>query len=77
VHLLTHFFADLLDRGAERGRVEPERAEIWDGTASSAVAAFEFVKVRLIGTKPNLGEKWKVALDLSRRIKAPANFMSS
>jgi general stress protein 26 len=45
-------------------RVEPERAEMWDGPASSAVAAFEFAKAHLTGTKPNLGENRKVAVDL-------------
>jgi len=45
-------------------RVQPERAEMWDGPASSAVAAFEFAKARLTGMKPNLGENRKVAVDL-------------
>ena len=37
-------------------RVNPLTAELWDGPASKAVAAFEFVKSRLIGGEPNLGE---------------------
>lgn len=37
-------------------RVEPMTAELWDGPASGAVAAFEFVKATLTGAKPNLGE---------------------
>jgi len=45
-------------------KVEPERAEMWDGPASSAVAAFEFAKARLTGTKPNLGENRKVAVEI-------------
>jgi general stress protein 26 len=45
-------------------RVELGRAEMWDGPASSAVAAFEFAKARLTGTKPNLGEKRKVSVEL-------------
>lgn len=45
-------------------RVEPHRAEMWDGPASSAVAAFEFAKARVTGKKPNLGEKRKVTVDL-------------
>jgi general stress protein 26 len=45
-------------------RIEPERAEMWDGPASSAVAAFEFARARLIGTKPNLGEKRKVTVEI-------------
>jgi general stress protein 26 len=45
-------------------RVTPLTAELWDGPASRAVAAFEFVKARLTGEKPNLGEKRKVTIDL-------------
>jgi general stress protein 26 len=45
-------------------RVEPERAEMWDGPASSAVAAFEFAKARLTGTKPDLGENRKVTVEI-------------
>jgi general stress protein 26 len=45
-------------------KVEPERAEMWDGPASSAVAAFEFAKARLTGTNPNLGEKRKVTVEI-------------
>lgn len=44
-------------------RVTPHRAEMWDGPASSAVAAFEFGKARVTGKKPNLGEKRKVTVD--------------
>ena len=46
-------------------RVEPERAEMWDGPASSAVAAYEFAKARLTGTKPNLGENRKVTVEIN------------
>jgi general stress protein 26 len=45
-------------------RVTPLTAELWDGPASKAVAAFEFVKVRLTGGEPNLGECRKVIVDL-------------
>ena len=45
-------------------RVMPITAELWDGPASSAVAAFEFVKARLTGDKPNLGENRKLTVDL-------------
>jgi general stress protein 26 len=45
-------------------RVELTRAEMWDGPASSAVAAFEFTKARLTATKPNLGEKRKISVEL-------------
>jgi general stress protein 26 len=44
--------------------VTPLTAELWDGPASKAVAAFEFAKARLIGGKPNLGENRKVTVDL-------------
>ena len=46
-------------------RFEPHRAEIWDGPASSAVAAFEFAKARLTGEKPDLGENRKSTVDMS------------
>jgi general stress protein 26 len=45
-------------------RVEPSRAELWDGPASKAVAMYEFAKARLTGEKPNLGENRKVTVDL-------------
>ena len=45
-------------------RVEPQRAELWDGPASSAVAIFELVKARLTGEKPNLGENRKVTIEI-------------
>ena len=45
-------------------RVTPLTAELWDGPASKAVAAFEFVKARLTGGEPNLGEYRKVTVDL-------------
>jgi general stress protein 26 len=45
-------------------RVTPLTAELWDGPASKAVAVFEFVKARLTGEKPNLGENRKVTVDL-------------
>ena len=45
-------------------RVEPQTAELWDGPASAAVAAFEFAKARLTGEKPNLGENRKVVVGM-------------
>ena len=45
-------------------RVQPLTAELWDGQASKAVAAFEFAKARLTGTKPNLGENRKVTVQM-------------
>jgi general stress protein 26 len=49
-------------------RVTPLTAELWDGPANNAVGAFEFVKARLFGGKPNLGENRKVTVDLSKRL---------
>ncbi len=40
-------------------RVDPAIAELWDGPASAAAAAFEFAKARVTGEKPNLGESRK------------------
>jgi general stress protein 26 len=45
-------------------RIEPSRAELWDGPKWQAVAMFEFAKARLTGEKPNLGENRKVTVDL-------------
>jgi general stress protein 26 len=45
-------------------RFQPSRAEMWDGPASQAKAAYEFSKARLTGEKPNVGEKRKMTLDL-------------
>ena len=43
-------------------RVEPETAELWDGPSNWALAAFEFVKAKLTGTEPNLGENRKITV---------------
>jgi general stress protein 26 len=43
-------------------RVTPITAELWDGPASKAAAAFEFVKARLTGAPPKLGENRKVTV---------------
>jgi hypothetical protein len=45
-------------------RVEPTTAELWDGPSNSAIAAFEFAKARLTGTKPNLGENRKISVPM-------------
>jgi general stress protein 26 len=45
-------------------RLEPLVAELWDGPASKAVAAYEFAKARLTGEKPNLGENRKVTVKM-------------
>lgn len=41
-------------------RVTPLTAELWDGPSSKALAAFEFLKARVSGEPPNLGENRKV-----------------
>jgi general stress protein 26 len=45
-------------------RLDPARAELWDGPASSAVARYEFIKARLTGEPPDLGENRKIAVDM-------------
>jgi general stress protein 26 len=45
-------------------RVSPLTAELWDGPASKAVAVFEFVRARLTGAKPDLGENRKVTIPM-------------
>jgi len=40
-------------------KIEPVKAELWDGPSSSLVAAFEFAKARMTGEKPFLGENRK------------------
>jgi general stress protein 26 len=45
-------------------RLDPAMAELWDGPASSVVAAFEFAKARLTGEKPNLGENRKTTVTM-------------
>jgi len=45
-------------------RVVPATAELWDGPASSAVAAYEFAKARLTGAKPKLGENRKLTVEM-------------
>ena len=49
--------------GLASGLIE-YRPELWDGPASSLVAAFEFAKAKLTGAKPNLGENRKVTVPL-------------
>ncbi len=45
-------------------RVTPVTAELWDGPSSKAVAAFEFLKARVTGEPPNLGENRKVTVPM-------------
>ena len=44
--------------------IEPLTAELWDGPASAAIAAFEFTKARLTGEEPKLGENRKVTVEM-------------
>ena len=44
--------------------VMPLTAELWDDPSSKTATAFEFIKSKLTGTKPNLGENRKVTVDL-------------
>jgi general stress protein 26 len=46
--------------------IEPLTAELWDGPASAAIAAFEFTKARLTGEEPKLGENRKVTVGMER-----------
>lgn len=41
--------------------------EIWDGPAFRAVELFEFLKYRLTGQEPNLGENRKVTVQFGNR----------
>src|SRR5438477_3600790 len=43
-------------------RVRLLTAELWDGPASKAVAAYEFAKAKLSGEKPNVGENRTVSV---------------
>ena len=45
-------------------RIEPLTAELWDGPASTAVAVIEFVKAKLTGAEPALGENRKVTVEM-------------
>jgi general stress protein 26 len=45
-------------------RLNPKIADLWDGPASSAVAAFEMSEARRTGKKPDLGENRKVSIDM-------------
>jgi hypothetical protein len=45
-------------------RIEPFTAELWDGPASPAVAAFEFAKERFTGKEPKLGKNRKVTVKM-------------
>ena len=52
------------DRNARVLRLDPQRAELWDGPASSVVAIYEFAKAKMTGESPDLGENRKVTIDL-------------
>lgn len=52
------------DRNVRVLRFLPRLAELWDGPASKAVAAFEFAKARATGEEPDLGQNRKVTVDM-------------
>ena len=45
-------------------RIELVTAELWDGPASAAVEAFEFVKAKVTGKEPKLGQNRKVTTEM-------------
>jgi general stress protein 26 len=45
-------------------RIDPVTAELWDGPASAAITTFEFVKAKVTGKEPNLGENRKVTVKM-------------
>ena len=45
-------------------RIEPLMGELWDGPASTAVAVIEFVKAKLTGAEPALGENRKLTVEM-------------
>jgi general stress protein 26 len=53
------------DRFARVLRLDPVRAELWDGPASEEVARHEFARARATGEQPNLGENRKATVDLT------------
>jgi general stress protein 26 len=46
--------------------IAPQRAELWDGPSSSAVAVYEIAKAKVTGEKPNLGENRKKTVLMGR-----------
>ena len=45
-------------------RAELSSASLWDGPASKAVEVFEFIKAKVTGEKPHLGENRKIEIQL-------------
>jgi general stress protein 26 len=45
-------------------RIEAMTAELWDGPASNAVFVWEFLKARVTGAEPELGQNRKVTVKL-------------
>jgi general stress protein 26 len=48
-------------------RAELTSASLWDGPSSKAAAIFEFIKAKVTGEKPNLGENRKTEVSLGPR----------
>jgi len=47
-------------------RVRPVAAELWDGPSSKLVTIYEFIKARLTGAEPDVGENRKVTVEMRR-----------
>jgi general stress protein 26 len=47
-------------------RVRPITAELWDGPSSKIATTFEFIKARLTGGEPDVGENRKVTVEMRR-----------
>jgi len=45
-------------------RVQPVTAELWDGPSSKLVTTYEFIKARLTGDEPDVGENRKVTVEM-------------
>jgi general stress protein 26 len=45
-------------------KITPRTAELWDGPASKAVAAYEFAKAMTTGEAPDLGENRKATVQM-------------
>lgn len=45
-------------------RVNPLIAELWDGPSTKIIAVLEFIKAKLTGDKPYLGENRKVTVEM-------------
>jgi general stress protein 26 len=51
-------------------QAELTSGSLWDGPASKAIEIFEFVKAKITGAKPNLGENRKTDIQLGPRSRS-------